>query len=92
MRTLALGHVPFAIGLAGLGILSLASGDFAFTWQRSEWVIWRSGLAHISGLVVLGIGIGMLVKRTARLNALVATIYLAIWVLMLQSPRVARAL
>ena len=92
MRTIALGHVLFAIGLAGIGVLSLASGDFAYTWQPvPSWVIWRHGLAYASGLLLLGAGMGMLVKRASRLSALVMTIYLSTWVLLLQSPRVAQA-
>ena len=92
MRTIALGHVLFAIGLAGIGVLSLVSGDFAYTWQPVPgWVIWRHGLAYASGILMLGAGIGMLVKPASRLSALVMTIYLSTWVLLLQAPRVAQA-
>jgi uncharacterized membrane protein len=92
MRTIALGHVLFAIGLAGIGFLSLASGDFAYTWQPvPDWVIWRHGLAYASGLLLLVAGMGMLVKSISRLSTLVMTIYLATWVLLLQAPRVAQA-
>jgi uncharacterized membrane protein len=92
MRTVAFGHTLFAIGLAGMGALSLGSGDFAYTWQPvPDWVIWRSGLAHIAGLLMLAAGIGMLVQRVARTSALVMTIYLVSWILLLQLPRVARA-
>ena len=92
MRIMALGHLLFAIGLMGLGILSLGSGDFAYTWQPVPgWVIWREGLAYVSGLLLVGTGIGMLVKRTARPSTLIITIYAATWVLLLQAPRVAHA-
>jgi uncharacterized membrane protein len=92
MRPVAFGHTLFAIGLAGMGALSLGSGDFAYSWQPvPDWVIWRSGLAHISGLLLLGAGIGMLIQRVARTSTLVMTIYLVSWVLLLQGPRVARA-
>ncbi len=91
MRSIALGHVLFAVGLAGIGILSLASGDFAYSWQPVPgWIVWRHGLAYSSGLLLLAAGIGMLVKPLSRLCALVMTIYLSTWVLLLQSPRVAR--
>ena len=33
MRTTGIGHLLFAAGLAGLGVLSIFSGDFAFVWQ-----------------------------------------------------------
>jgi uncharacterized membrane protein len=75
MRTIALGHVLFAVGLAGIGVLSLASGDFAYTWQPvPDWVIWRNGLAYASGMLLLGAGMGMLVKSISRLSTLVMTI------------------
>jgi uncharacterized membrane protein len=92
MRTIALGHLLFAIGLVGLGVLSLGSGDFAYTWQPvPEWVIWRESLAYVSGVLLLGTGVGMLVKRTTRVSTLIMTIYLATWILLLQLPRVAHA-
>src|SRR5256885_5396696 len=92
MRTTALGHVLFAIGLAGIGVLSLASGDFAYTWQHVPgWVIWRHSLAYASGLLMFGAGMGMLVRPVARPSTLVMTIYLSTWVMLLQAPRVAQA-
>jgi uncharacterized membrane protein len=92
MRIIALGHLLFAIGLVGLGVLSLGSGDFAYTWQPvPAWVIHRETLAYGSGLLLLGAGIGLLVKRIARPSTLIMTTYLATWVLLLQSPRVAHA-
>jgi uncharacterized membrane protein len=88
MRVIGLDHLLFAIGLAGLGVLSLFSGDFAFVWQPvPAWVPWRESLAHASGALLLAGGIGMLVKRTARTAALVMTIYMLSWVLLLQAPR-----
>ena len=92
MRIAALGHLLFAIGLAGLGVLSLGSGDFAYTWQPvPDWVGWRQGLAYVSGVLLLGVGVGMLVRRTARPSTLIMTIYLTTWVLLLQLPRVVHA-
>jgi uncharacterized membrane protein len=92
MRILALGHVLFALGLAGLGVLSIGSGDFAYTWQPVPgWVSGRAGLALVSGLLLVGAGLGMLLKPTARASTLVMTIYLAAWLFVLQSPRVGHA-
>jgi uncharacterized membrane protein len=92
MRVLGLGHLLFAVGLASLGVLSLISGDFAFTWQPvPAWIPWRESLAHAFGLLQLAGGIGMLVKRTAAPCALAMTIYLLSWVILLQTPRVAEA-
>ena len=92
MRILGPGHLLFAFGLAGLGLLSLVSGDFAYTWQPvPEWVPGREILARASGILLLAGGLGLLVKRTAALAALVVTAYLLTWVLLLQAPRAAAA-
>lgn len=92
MRILGCGHFLFAIGLAGLGFLSLISGDFAFTWQPvPKSVPWRETLAHLSGILLLAGGLGLLIKRTAKCSAVVMTIYLLTWVLFLQGPIAAGA-
>jgi uncharacterized membrane protein len=92
MRVVGPGHFLFAAGLAGLGVLSIGSGDFALAWQPvPAWVPWRESLAHASGVLLLAGGVGMLVKRIAAPCALVMTIYLLSWVLLLQAPRAAQA-
>lgn len=92
MRSIALGHVLFAIGLAGIGVLSIGSRDFAYTWQPVPgWVPARASLAVVSGLLMVVVGLGMLLKCAAHASTLVMTIYLSTWVLLLQSPRVAYA-
>lgn len=92
MRVIGPGHLLFAIGLAGVGVLSILSGDFAYTWQPvPAWVPWREILAYASGILLLVCGIGMLVERTSRTFALVMTLYVGSWVLLLQAPRVAQA-
>ena len=89
---MVLGNLLFALGLAGVGVLSLGSGDFPYAWQPvPEWVLWRKYLAYVSGLLLLGLGIGMLVKRSARTSTFFTTIYLVIWVVLLQSPHVVQA-
>ncbi len=90
MRVIGPGHLLFAGGLAGLGVLSLISGDFALVWQPvPAWVPWRESLARASGMLLLAGGMGMLVKRTAGRSALVMASYMLSWVLVLQVPRVA---
>jgi len=92
MRVIGSGHLLFAIGFAGLGVLSLFSGDFAYVWQPVPmWVPWREGLAHISGILLLVLGLGMLIERIAGNCALAMTAYLASWVVLLQFPRVVKA-
>src|SRR6266700_3691732 len=87
MRVLGVGHILFALGLAGLGFLSLISGDFAYTWQPvPAWVPARGFLAHcLGGLLLVG-SVGMCFKRTAAPFALIITFYLLSWVLLLQVP------
>jgi uncharacterized membrane protein len=83
------GRLLFAVGFAGLGVLSLLSGDFALVWQPvPTWVPWREVLARMSGILLLAAGIGMLVKRAARVSTLVMTLFLVSWLLLLQVPRV----
>lgn len=92
MRVTGPGHFLFATGLAGLGVLSLISGDFALVWQPvPAWVPWRETLAHASGILLLAGGAGMFVKRITGLSTLAMTIYVLSWVLFLQVPRVAQA-
>ncbi len=92
MRVIGAGHLLFALGLAGLGVLSLVSGDFALNWQPvPAWVPWRETLAYASGILLLAGGIGMLVERTAAPCALVMATYMLSWVLVLQVPRAAAA-
>jgi uncharacterized membrane protein len=89
MRVTGLGHFLFAVSFAGLGVLSLISGDFALNWQPvPAWVPWREHLAHASGLMLFVSGLGLLLKRQARLSALVLTINVSVWLVLLRFPRV----
>jgi len=84
-----LGHIFFAIGLVGVGVLSLGSGDFAYSWQPvPDWVIWRAGLARLSGLVLFVTGITLLTRRAARHSAIIMGAYLALLMVALHLPRV----
>jgi uncharacterized membrane protein len=92
MRLTGVGHLLFALGLAGLGVLSLFSGDFPYSWQPvPPWVPGREILAHLSGILLLAGGVGLLIKRTAGPAASILAFYLLGWVLVLQAPRAAQA-
>jgi len=89
VHIITLGHVLFAAGLIGVGLLSLGSGDFAYTWQPvPEWVVWRSGFAHFSGLLLSGTGIALLIRGSSAKGAIVMSFYLALLMLSLHLPRV----
>src|SRR5580765_4232473 len=89
MRAMRIGYISFAVGFAGLGMLSLLSGDFALNWQPvPAWVPGRTALAYASGVMLLAGGLGMLVKRTARAALLLLIVNLLIWLLLLRLPRV----
>jgi uncharacterized membrane protein len=89
MRVLSVGHLLFAGSLAALGLLSLISGDFASVWQPvPAWVPFHEPLARLSGLLLLAGGTGAFFKRTATASVLLLTINMALWVLLLQLPRV----
>jgi uncharacterized membrane protein len=49
----------------------------------------RAFLAYVSGAILLVGGVGMLVKRTARVATLIMTLFVFSWLLLLQLPRLA---
>ena len=90
LRPASLDQAIVALSLAGLGALSLLSGDFALNWQPvPAWVLWRHGLAYASGLVLCASALGTLVRRTAPLASRVLAVYLLLWLVLLRATRVA---
>ena len=82
----------FALGLIGLGVLSLVYGDFALQWQPvPAWVPGRTFLAYVSGVVLIATGTGLLFKRTAKLSSGVLLVYTVLWLLLLKLPSVVMA-
>jgi uncharacterized membrane protein len=56
-----------AIGLLGLGILGLAYGDFALTWQPvAAWIPGRTALAYVTGGLECITALGLLFRATSR--------------------------
>ena len=89
---LKLDRVFFAVGLIGLGVLSLVFGDFALQWQPvPAWVPGRTLLAYASGAVLILGGAGLLSKRTAVLSSGVMLVYSLLWLLLLKLPHVLMA-
>jgi len=89
MRIIGIGQVIFALAVAGLGILSLGSGDFALNWQPvPKGIPGREILATISGAILFFGGLSLLLKPAAKLAALVLTINFIVWLLLLRVPNV----
>jgi uncharacterized membrane protein YphA (DoxX/SURF4 family) len=78
-----------AVGMLGLGILSLIYGDFALQWQPVLADIpGRMLLAYASGLILAASGLCMLFRRTVLPGAAVLALVMALWVLVLHTPKV----
>jgi uncharacterized membrane protein len=87
-----LDRVFFALGLIGLGVLSLVFGDFALQWQPvPAWLPARAYLAYASGVVMIAAAAGLLSRRTALLSSGVLLAYLLLWLLLLQLPHLVMA-
>jgi uncharacterized membrane protein len=73
----------FAIGMIGLGVLTLVYSDFAMVWQPvAPWIPGRTVLAYGSGLIMLLGGIGLLFGATAAWSARILFPYLIVWLLL----------
>lgn len=83
-RSLAsnLGMYVYAGGAIFLGLLGLASGDFAANWQRvGANLPFREGLAYLTALVELIAGLALLWRRTAFAGAFTLTIVYSVFTL-----------
>lgn len=83
-RSLAsnLGIYVYAGGAIFLGVLGLASGDFATTWQHvGANVRFREPLAYLTALIELAAGAALLLPRTARIGALTLTVVYSVFTL-----------
>jgi uncharacterized membrane protein len=76
----------FAIGLAGLGLITLIYGDFALVWQPvPAWLPAHRIVADGSGIVLLLCGIGLLFRTSAAWVCGLSLAYCFLW-LMLKVP------
>lgn len=77
-----LGVYAYAGGAIFLGLLGLASGDFATMWQRvGPDVPFRVPLAYLTATIELAAGLALLWRRTARAGALTLTLVYSIFTL-----------
>ncbi|MGB6744139.1 MAG: hypothetical protein WBE38_10785 [Terracidiphilus sp.] len=84
-RSLAsnLGIYAYAAGAIFLGLLGLASGDFAITWQSvGPNVPLREPLAYLTAFIELAAGLALLWRRTARAGALTLTVVYSVFTLL----------
>jgi uncharacterized membrane protein len=87
MRVTGPGHLVLAVSMAGLGVLSLIYRDYAMNWQPvPAWVPWHGVLASASGALLLLCGAGLLLKRSAPISALVLSLFMLSWVVLLRLP------
>lgn len=87
MRITGPGQLMLAVSMAALGVLSLIYRDYAMSWQPvPAWVPWRPILASASGALLLLAGAGLLLKRSSVLSALVLTLFMLSWVVLLRLP------
>ena len=74
---LSVGHLLFALRLAGIGLAGLALGDFNVIWRPvpKAWPA-REALVYGCAIVSLGCGLGLLWRRTAVVAAATLTLWL----------------
>jgi uncharacterized membrane protein YphA (DoxX/SURF4 family) len=79
--------IAMAVGLCGLGLLSLFYRDFAMVWQPvpKSWPN-RPELATASGLILLASGAMLLFRRARPWGAALAAAFISSWVLVLHLP------
>ena len=81
-RASNLGIYVYAAGAIFLGLLGLASGDFATTWQHvGPNVPFRQLLAYLTAVIELAAGLALLWRRTARAGALTLTLVYSVFTL-----------
>ena len=92
MRMASMGQVLFAASMMALGILGLATGDFASVWQPvPKDIPAREALAYLCAFISLAAGAGLLLQRYASVAVRVLLVYLLLWLLLLKVPDIVRA-
>lgn len=77
------GIYVFAAGAIFLGLLGLATGDFATAWQRvGPNVPLRAPLAYLTAMIELAAGVALLWRGTARAAALTLTVVYSVFALL----------
>jgi uncharacterized membrane protein YphA (DoxX/SURF4 family) len=88
IREKKLAEILFAIGLIGIGALSVISGDFAFDWQNvPAFHPGRGLLAVFCGVFTIAVSIALLFRRSRAFAVRAIFLYLVVWQF-LKIPRV----
>jgi len=88
-RITAVAAMGLAIGLIGLGVLSLIYRDFTLQWEPVPAGLHdRAMLALASGAILTISGLLLVIGRTRAWGALLAGLFIGLWVLGLHVPKV----
>lgn len=88
-RLAVVAAMGLAVGLIGLGVLSLIYRDFTLQWEPvPAGFAERATLALASGAVLTLAGVLLLIGRTRAWGALLAGLFIGMWVLGLHAPKV----
>jgi uncharacterized membrane protein len=88
-RLAAVAGVGLAVGLIGLGVLSLIYRDFTLQWEPVPAGLRdRAMLALASGAILTIAGLLLVIGRTRTWGALLAGLFIGSWVLGLHVPKV----
>src|SRR4051794_23074728 len=81
--------VGSAFALAMLAALSIGFKDLLLQWQPAPAdASWRTPLAYFSGAVLFIAAIGLVMPTLRRRAALIAAIWIGLWVVFLHGPAV----
>lgn len=85
-------RITFGLTFIAIGLIGLASGDFAPVWQPvPDAFPARLALEWFSVVIALACGAGLLARRRADLAALVLLVVLVIWTAVFKVPFIVRA-
>ena len=87
VRVASAGHLLYAIGFVGLGLLGFIFDDYAMNWQPVPPTFpAHDTLAYLSALLLLVAGAGLLLRRFQVRCAVVLTVFIVVWLVTLRVP------
>jgi uncharacterized membrane protein len=80
MASITPARLQMALAALGLGLVTLAYGDFALQWQPvPKTLALKTELAWASGALLLLLGASLLIQRTAQIAAVLLGVYWLFW-------------